>query len=117
MAEVGYEKLLNWRGTSSRRLGDAAQATVVDCASAKEIILTHLSVIKRPVVVWPGGQITIGFELAGVLIVGVLSLLVPSLFAHPTVWSYFGMGYLFIPLIMPILGLRWLRTHPEAKAA
>jgi arsenate reductase (glutaredoxin) len=64
MAEVGYEKLLNWRGTSWRRLGDAAQATVVDCASAKEIILTHSSVIKRPVVVWPGGQITIGFDVA-----------------------------------------------------
>jgi hypothetical protein len=62
-------------------------------------------------------QITIGFELAGVLVVGLLSLLVPSLFAHPTVWSYFGMGYLFIPLVMPILGLLWLRRHPEKKPA
>lgn len=58
-------------------------------------------------------QITIGFELAGVIVVGALSLLIPSLFAHPTVWSYFGMGYLFIPLVMPIIGLRWLRKHPE----
>jgi hypothetical protein len=62
-------------------------------------------------------QITIRFELAGVLIVGLLSLLVPSLFAHPTVWSYFGMGYLFIPLAMPILGLVWLRRHPEKTPA
>ena len=58
-------------------------------------------------------QITIGFELAGVIVVGALSLLIPSLFAHPTVWSFFGMGYLFIPLVMPIIGLRWLRKHPE----
>jgi NhaP-type Na+/H+ and K+/H+ antiporter len=51
---------------------------------------------------------TIGFELVGVLVVGVLSLAVPELFGHASVWSYFGMGYLFIPLVLPILGLLWL---------
>lgn len=54
-------------------------------------------------------QITIGFELAGVLVVGLLSLIFPELFAHPSVWSYFGAGYVFIPLVVPILGLIWLR--------
>lgn len=48
------------------------------------------------------------FEMAGVLIVGTLSLLVPSLFAHDSVWSYFGSGYLFVPLVLPILGMIWL---------
>jgi hypothetical protein len=52
--------------------------------------------------------ITIGFELAGVLVVGLWSVLDPALFAHPTVWSYFGIGYLFIPLVLPVLGLMWL---------
>lgn len=52
--------------------------------------------------------VAVGFELVGVLAVGTLSLLLPQLFAHPSVWSGFGAGYAFIPLILPILGLAWL---------
>lgn len=55
--------------------------------------------------------ITVGFELAGVLSVGLLSVLLPELFAHPSVWSMFGAGYAFIPLALPILGLIWLRRQ------
>lgn len=51
---------------------------------------------------------TIGFELFGVLAVGTMSLAVPELFGHPSVWSWFGMGYLFIPLVLPVLGLVYL---------
>ena len=49
------------------------------------------------------------FELAGVLSVGALSLIAPELFAHPSVWSGFGAGYGYIPLVLPILGLLWIR--------
>lgn len=49
------------------------------------------------------------FELSGVVIVGVLSVLLPDDFQHQTVWSLFGSGYAFIPLILPIWGLLWLR--------
>lgn len=49
------------------------------------------------------------FELAGVLIVGTLSLLLPDQFQHPSVWSLYGIGYAFIPLVLPIWGLWWLR--------
>ena len=52
---------------------------------------------------------TLMFELAGVLIIGTLSLVTPALFAHPSVWSYFGMGYGFIPLLLPVFGLLWVR--------
>ena len=55
--------------------------------------------------------IAIVFELAGVLIVGTLSLIYPDLFQHETVWSLYGRGYLFIPLVLPAFGLWWLRTH------
>ena len=55
--------------------------------------------------------VTVGFELVGVLTVGLMSLLLPELFAHPSVWSLFGAGYGFIPLILPILGLIWLRRR------
>ena len=52
-------------------------------------------------------------ELAGVLVVGSLSLLDPDLFPDETVWSGYGYGYGFVPLVLPILGLLWLRrTRP-----
>ena len=64
------------------------------------------------VVAW----ITICFELAGVLVVGTLSITHPELFAHASVWSYFGRGYLFVPLVIPVLGLVWLYTRrPSAE--
>ena len=49
------------------------------------------------------------FELVGVLSVGSLSFVAPELFAHPSVWSGFGSGYGYIPLLLPILGLLWIR--------
>ena len=54
-------------------------------------------------------------ELAGVLGVGALSIVRPDLFPDATVWSQFGMGYLFIPLVLPMLGLWWLRKAPVAS--
>ncbi|MEV4186813.1 hypothetical protein ACWDOR_12690 [Streptosporangium canum] len=49
-----------------------------------------------------------GIELAGVLIVGTLSMADPEAFPRATVWSGYGSGYVFIPLLLPILGLYWL---------
>lgn len=51
----------------------------------------------------------VSFELVGVIIVGLLSLLLPELFNHPSVWSGFGIGYGFVPLVLPVLGIYWLR--------
>ena len=53
--------------------------------------------------------VTISFELLGVVAVGILSFTHPELFAHPSVWSKFGQGYGYIPLLLPILGLLWIR--------
>lgn len=50
----------------------------------------------------------ISFELVGVVGIGTLSLLRADLFPDATVWSQFGAGYLFIPLVLPIVGLWWL---------
>jgi hypothetical protein len=52
-------------------------------------------------------------ELVGVLAVGTLTLLDPSAFPHATVWSDFGRGYGFVPLVLPVLGLLWLRSVPQ----
>jgi hypothetical protein len=50
----------------------------------------------------------ISFELVGVLAIGTLSFFRPELFPDATVWSQFGIGYVFIPLVLPIVGLWWL---------
>lgn len=59
--------------------------------------------------------IAIGFELAGVLIVGILSVVYPALFPRATVWSTFGLGYAFIPLALPVIGLWWLRRSSNSN--
>ncbi|GAA1059720.1 hypothetical protein [Agromyces bracchium] len=60
---------------------------------------------------------TILFEFTGVVVVGLLSIVRPDLFPHDTVWSWFGRGYLFIPLVLPPLGMWWLARHPVQDAA
>ncbi|GAA3260251.1 hypothetical protein [Streptomyces lavendulae] len=49
-------------------------------------------------------------ELAGVLAVGTWTLVRPESFPDATVWSDFGMGYLFIPVVLPVTGMIWLRS-------
>ena len=60
--------------------------------------------------------VAISIEMVGVLIVGAASLLFPDAFPRASVWSNFGMGYLFIPLVLPIVGLWWLRKTTSAPA-
>jgi hypothetical protein len=53
-------------------------------------------------------------ELVGVLAVGILSIADRELFPDETVWSGFGSGYGYIPLVLPVLGLYWLwRTRHD----
>jgi hypothetical protein len=54
-------------------------------------------------------KFAVWFELLGVVIVGTLSIVLPELFNHPSVWSGYGIGYGFVPLVLPILGIFWLR--------
>jgi hypothetical protein len=74
-------------------------------------VLATIALAKQ----WPKMSLfAVLFELAGVLLVGTLSLLTPELFAHPSVWSGFGQGYGYIPLLLPILGLIWLYRRRDA---
>ena len=52
----------------------------------------------------------VGFELVGVLVVGTLSLVLRDAFPDETVWSLYGVGYGFVPLVLPVLGLLRLRA-------
>ena len=48
-------------------------------------------------------------ELVGVIGIGAFSYLAPEDFPDATVWSHFGQGYGFVPVVLPVLGLLWLR--------
>ena len=62
--------------------------------------------------------VAIVLELVGVLTVGTLSVLDPAAFPRATVWSTYGIGYAFVPLVLPVLGLLWLRhTRPRPEPA
>ncbi|MEU2437800.1 hypothetical protein ACFY9A_14700 [Streptomyces rubradiris] len=56
-------------------------------------------------------------ELAGVLVVGTWTLVEPSAFPDATVWSEYGMGYVFIPVLLPLSAMYWLRRARERRGA
>ena len=58
---------------------------------------------------WRIAALAVTVELAGVLAVGALSYAATDLFPDKTVWSHFGQGYAYVPLVLPFLGLAWLR--------
>jgi cytochrome bd-type quinol oxidase subunit 2 len=59
--------------------------------------------------------VAVTVELIGVLVVGTISLVQPDDFPDATVWSGYGEGYGFVPLVLPVLGLLWLR-HTRARS-
>jgi hypothetical protein len=102
------------------RFDEAPVAFTLSAVSAVVYILATVALIAPGRTWYRVAWITISFELLGVLVVGSLSLFAPALLGlhdidpfgrDATVWSVYGMGYLFIPLVLPILGLIWLRTH------
>lgn len=61
---AGAGRLLNRQGTTWRKLDPAVQARGADPEGARALMLAQPSVIKRPVVEWPDGSITVGFDPA-----------------------------------------------------
>jgi hypothetical protein len=55
--------------------------------------------------------VSCSIELAGVLIVGTLSVVDAVAFPDDTVWSHFGSGYGYVPLLLPFIGLWWIWKH------
>jgi arsenate reductase-like glutaredoxin family protein len=64
MKAAGWERLVNRQGTTWRKLDDALREATVDAASARKLMLEQPSVIKRPVVEWSDGAVTVGFDAA-----------------------------------------------------
>jgi hypothetical protein len=102
----------------AQRFDEAPVAYSLSAVAAVVYILATLALLFAGgrgwyVVAWSA----LIFELVGVVVVGTLSLVLPDVFQHPTVWSVYGIGYLFIPVVLPIVGMWWLVTHPPARRA
>ena len=59
--------------------------------------------------------VALAAELVGVLVVGAISYAVPSAFPDKTVWSHFGSGYGYVPLLLPLVGLWWIHHTRRAS--
>jgi len=59
---LGWKPLVNRKGTTWRKLDATTQQAVVGSASAKRLMQSQPSVIKRPVVCWPDGSVSVGFD-------------------------------------------------------
>ncbi len=109
------------------RFDEAPLAFSLSALSAVVYIVATVALIAPGAVWYRVAWITIGFELVGVLVVGTLSVAAPAVLgladADPfgrtsTVWSAYGLGYLLIPLVLPVLGLLWLyRRRSVAQEA
>ena len=62
LEQIDWETLVNRKGTTWRKLDPALQASVTDARSAQAVMRDQASVIKRPVVEWDDGRITVGFD-------------------------------------------------------
>lgn len=93
------------------RFGEAPVAYVLSAVAAAVYLLAAVALARGTHTARVTATAALGFELAGVLAVGSLSLLVPGMFPDATVWSGFGAGYAFVPLVLPVAGLWWLRRH------
>ena len=92
----------------STRFAEAPVAYLLSALAAGVYLVATVALAR-------GGRrtalVAITVELVGVLVVGTLSLLDRAAFPDETVWSAYGRGYLFIPLVLPVLGLLFLRRQ------
>ena len=97
----------------STRFAEAPVAYLLSALAAAVYVVATVALAR-------GGRrtalVAITVELVGVLVVGTLSLLEPAAFPDETVWSAYGRGYLFIPLVLPVLGLLFLRRTARAPS-
>lgn len=101
-----------------QRYDEAPLAYTLSALAAVVYIVATVALLRPGRTWYRIAWATIVFEFAGVVLVGALSVLQPELFPDDTVWSWFGRGYLFIPFVLPLLGMWWLATHrPDPDAA
>jgi len=90
----------------STRFAEAPVAYLLSALAAVVYVVATVALARRGRRV---ALVAISVELVGVLVVGTLSLVDRAAFPDETVWSAYGRGYLFIPLVLPVVGLLYLR--------
>ena len=97
----------------STRFSEAPVAYVLSAFAALVYVVATVGLVRGG----RGGRRTalaaISIELIGVLVVGTFSLADPEAFPDETVWSAYGRGYYFVPLVLPVLGLLLLRRTAQ----
>ena len=95
------------------KFSEAPLSYSLSAVSAVVYVLATVALVRQGRTWYWIAWATITFELVGVLVVGALSVADSPLFRADSVWSYFGSGYLFVPLVLPVLGMLWLRTRRD----
>jgi cellobiose-specific phosphotransferase system component IIC len=88
---------------------EAPLAYVLSAFSAVVYVIATVALAMRGARARQLAWTAVGTELVGVLVIGTFSLIAPKDFPHATVWSTYGIGYGFVPLVLPFIGLWWLR--------
>ncbi|MBF4992837.1 hypothetical protein ITX31_01755 [Arthrobacter gandavensis] len=99
------------------KFDEAPVAYLLSAFAAVVYIVATLSLARSGERSYRVSVAAVSIEMAGVLFVGFFGLLDPAALPDDTVWSGFGMGYGFVPLILPIIGLWWLYKHRGSKRA
>lgn len=95
---------------------EAPLAYLLSAFAAVVYLLATVALARSGAAWWRAAVIACTVELLGVLTIGTLSVFDAAAFPHATVWSVYGKGYLFIPLVLPMIGLWWLRRTASASA-
>lgn len=93
------------------KFDQAPLAYGLSALSAVIYIVATIALAKNTKVANRVALVTIAFELVGVLVVGSISIFDSGFFPRSTVWSWYGISYGFFPLVMPIVGLLWLKKR------
>lgn len=96
---------------------EAPLAYVLSAFAAVVYIVATVSLARSGRTSYTVSVAAVSIELAGVLAVGLFGLLDPAALPEDTVWSNFGQGYGFVPLLLPLIGLWWLYRHRNRQHA
>ncbi|GAA3298316.1 MULTISPECIES: hypothetical protein [Glutamicibacter] len=97
------------------KFDEAPIAYSLSLVSGLIYILATFSLSSAKRGAWLVSLYAVAIELVGVIVVGILSLTHPEEFAHPSVWSGFGEGYGYVPLVLPLIGLWWLYRNRNER--
>jgi hypothetical protein len=107
------------------RFHEAPVAFSLSALSAVVYIVATIALVAPGAAWYRVALVTISFELLGVLVIGTITVVAPNLIGlasndpfgrTATVWSSYGLGYLLIPLVLPVLGLLYLRRRGRVAA-